>query len=91
MRNDVPTGSLRKTYSILSWVACSKRPLRAVELLDGIALSHEPYELSSVSKLSTAELGRCIPLIEVDHSGFVNFVHFSAKEYIRHSYLIQPC
>lgn len=79
IRTDKPRGNCRKAGIILSWIACAERTLKVHELLDAIALS-STHELTMRTKLIVQELDRCKPLIEVDRSGRVVFVHFTVKE-----------
>ncbi|KAH7308822.1 hypothetical protein BKA65DRAFT_174630 [Rhexocercosporidium sp. MPI-PUGE-AT-0058] len=67
---------------ILEWLACSYRPLKIFELLDGIVFKVGCTQLNSRTKMRKAVLDSCRPLIEDGPSGTIDFVHFSAKEYV---------
>jgi hypothetical protein len=66
---------------ILEWIACSYRPLRAYEILDGIAFKPGCTSLNSRTKVHRGVLNLCRPLIEDGPSDTLEFVHFSAKRY----------
>ncbi|KAH6714004.1 hypothetical protein BKA61DRAFT_428897, partial [Leptodontidium sp. MPI-SDFR-AT-0119] len=67
---------------ILEWIACSYRPLKTFELLDGIVFKVGCTELNNRTKMRKSVLDSCRPLIEEGPSNTVDFVHFSAKEYV---------
>ncbi|KAH6692826.1 hypothetical protein BKA61DRAFT_714437, partial [Leptodontidium sp. MPI-SDFR-AT-0119] len=67
---------------ILEWIACSYRPLKIFELLDGIVFKVGCTQLNSRTKMRKSILDSCRPLIEEGHSNTIDFVHFSAKEYV---------
>jgi hypothetical protein len=83
LKDDVPRGTLARARDVLAWVAFSKRPMKPLELLDGVTFTRPPYELSSSTKLFKTEIERCGPILEHDALGNVGFVHFSAKESAR--------
>ncbi|KAH7409681.1 hypothetical protein BKA64DRAFT_404683 [Cadophora sp. MPI-SDFR-AT-0126] len=66
----------------LEWIACSYRPLKAFEILDGIVFKNGCTELNSRTKMRKSVLDFCRPLIEESPSNTIDFVHFSAKEYV---------
>ena len=66
---------------MLSWIASANRPLKTYEVVDGIVLCKDPHLLNESTKLTSQELDRCRPLIEVNDFGKVSFVHFTVKEY----------
>ncbi|PVH71621.1 hypothetical protein DL98DRAFT_363413, partial [Cadophora sp. DSE1049] len=68
--------------NILEWMACSHRPLRIHELLDGISFRPDNSTFHSRPKMDIDVLDLCRPLIENGPSNILDFVHFSAKEYI---------
>lgn len=74
---------------ILEWMACSFRTLKTYEILDGIAIRPECTTLSRRTKLDKAVLDHCRPLIEDGPSNTIDFVHFSAKEWVHIIYPIQ--
>ncbi|TVY35124.1 Vegetative incompatibility protein [Lachnellula occidentalis] len=67
---------------ILEWMACSYRPLKSYEILDGIAFQPGSTTLDEKTKMHKKVLDLCRPLIEDGPSNTLDFVHFSAKEYI---------
>jgi hypothetical protein len=80
LRQDDPD-RLKRATALLSWIACADRPLKTYEVLDGVVLCKDPYQLKESTKLTSQVLNRCKPLIEIDASGNVSFVHFTVKEY----------
>ncbi|KAM3064939.1 hypothetical protein ACMFMF_011556 [Clarireedia jacksonii] len=67
---------------ILGWMACSHRILKSYEILDGVAFDASNTTLTPKTKIRKEVLDLCRPLIEEGPASTVNFVHFSAKEYI---------
>ncbi|TVY89373.1 Vegetative incompatibility protein HET-E-1 [Lachnellula willkommii] len=67
---------------ILEWMACSYRPLKSYEILDGIMFRPGSTTLNEKTKMHKKVLDLCRPLIEDGPSNTLDFVHFSAKEYI---------
>ncbi|KAF7855285.1 uncharacterized protein EAF02_011544 [Botrytis sinoallii] len=67
---------------ILEWMACSYRVLKNYEILDGVALDRSNWTLTSKTKIGKRALDLCRPLIEEGPANTVEFVHFSAKEYL---------
>ncbi|KAJ8067481.1 hypothetical protein OCU04_004825 [Sclerotinia nivalis] len=76
--------SRRTSVRILKWMACSYRKLKPFELQDGLAFYPGNTVLDDSTKLSIHVLDQCKPLIEQGPSGAIDFVHFSAREYILH-------
>jgi hypothetical protein len=72
----------RISVRILKWMACSYRKLKPFELQDGLAFYPGNTVLDGTTKLSIHVLDQCKPLIEQGSSGALDFVHFSAKEYV---------
>ncbi|KAH6710613.1 hypothetical protein BKA61DRAFT_612024 [Leptodontidium sp. MPI-SDFR-AT-0119] len=68
--------------SILEWMACSQRPLKVYELVDGISFRPENSSFDARPKMDPEVLNLCRPLIEYGSSNILEFVHFSAKEFI---------
>jgi len=62
-------------------MACSRRPLRGYEILDGIAFRPGCTTLNSRTKVHREVLDLCRPLIEDGPSDTLDFVHFSAKRW----------
>jgi len=67
---------------ILEWMACSYRPLKTFEVLDGISFNAGCTDLNSHTRMLGSVLDLCRPLIEEGPSNTVDFVHFSAREYL---------
>ena len=73
-----------KTRNILGWIGCSPTPLTIQELEQALMVDIENVQ-SSVrvsSSLNIIEL--CGPIVEVVDE-YVQFVHFSVKEYVASS------
>ncbi|RFU24008.1 hypothetical protein B7463_g12335, partial [Scytalidium lignicola] len=80
-----PNNSTNAKYMairILGWIACSYRMLKSYELLDGITFDASILTLTPKTKIRKEILDLCRPLIEEGSNGTVDFVHFSAKEYV---------
>ncbi|KAI9803678.1 MAG: hypothetical protein M1833_000590 [Piccolia ochrophora] len=71
----------QKAFRILEWLSCSFRPLQPYEVEDGIIFSAGESSLTSANTLRKRLQDLCGPIIEVTANS-VDFVHFSAKEYI---------
>ncbi|KAF7954690.1 hypothetical protein EAE96_005809 [Botrytis aclada] len=67
---------------ILEWMACSYRVLKNYEILDGVALDRSNWTLTSKTRTGKRALDLCRPLIEDGPANTVEFVHFSAREYL---------
>lgn len=81
LAKDDPQGSLGRITALFSLIALADRPLKTYEAVDGIVLCKHPYKLDEFTKLTSGELDRCKPLIEIDTAHNVSFVHFTVKEY----------
>ncbi|CAG8975822.1 hypothetical protein HYALB_00009402 [Hymenoscyphus albidus] len=77
-----PPNARNMAIRILGWMACSYRALKSYELLDGIAFDATNTILNSKTRIRRDILDLCRPLIEDSPTGTIDFVHFSAKEYI---------
>jgi hypothetical protein len=65
---------------ILQWIGCAKTPLREEELLQALAIDSRLDDFKDgQTKVFRDVCKTCGPIIEVK-DGFVNFVHFTAKE-----------
>ena len=64
----------------LGWIACSYRPLKVHELLDGLSFNYSDTILTPETKIQKRILDLCRPLVEEGPRTTVNFVHFTAKE-----------
>ena len=78
-----------KAIRILEWMACSCRTLKIWEIQDGIVFKPGSTTLNEMTKLAKDILDLCKPIIEEGPGNTVDFVHFSAKEYVPH--LIYTC
>lgn len=64
-------------------MACSFRSLKAWEIQDGIVYQAGVNDtLDGTTKLPKTVLELCKPMIEEGPGNTVDFVHFSAKEYV---------
>ncbi|PQE30167.1 hypothetical protein CJF32_00003620 [Rutstroemia sp. NJR-2017a WRK4] len=82
MDSSNPKNAREMALRILRWMACSCRILKSYEVLDGIALHASNTTLTPKTKIRKEVLNLCRPLIEEGPANTVDFVHFSAKEYI---------
>lgn len=80
MDENGPSSARSIAIRILEWMACSYRPLKTKEILDGIVFRSGSTALNERTKLHIKVLDLCRPLIEDGPSSIVDFVHFSAKE-----------
>ncbi|KIW95094.1 uncharacterized protein Z519_03678 [Cladophialophora bantiana CBS 173.52] len=71
-----------KVICILEWLACSCRLMKMREVQDGIVFHVDNMVLDDETKLSPAVLDLCKPLIEEGPNKTIDFVHYSAKEFI---------
>ncbi|EXJ71755.1 uncharacterized protein A1O5_05565 [Cladophialophora psammophila CBS 110553] len=71
-----------KVIRILEWLACSCRLMKMREVQDGIVFHADNMVLDDETKLSPAVMNLCKPLIEEGPNKTVDFVHYSAKEFI---------
>jgi hypothetical protein len=80
----VNSNNSRNTNSLairtLGWIACSYRPMKVHELLDGVSFNYSNTILTPTTKIHKQVLDLCRPLIEEGPCTAVNFLHFSAKE-----------
>jgi hypothetical protein len=67
---------------ILQWIACSFRILKTHEIQDGIVFQESGVTLNEQTKLREGFLEQCKPLIEEGPKNTIDFVHYSAKEYV---------
>ncbi|KAI2621405.1 hypothetical protein GGS26DRAFT_262370 [Hypomontagnella submonticulosa] len=76
--------TLRTTVrTILQWVTCARRPLREEEILQVLAIEPDKADFTKGRKEFRDICKACGPIIEINEST-VQFVHFSAKEYLLH-------
>ncbi|KAI9684612.1 MAG: hypothetical protein M1822_005700 [Bathelium mastoideum] len=71
----------KEARTILSWVACSNFPFTKEEIQFAVSMSNgvNPSKANHESFLNIIQ--RCGPIIEI-FEGVVQFVHFTAKEYL---------
>ncbi|RAH68765.1 NACHT domain protein [Aspergillus aculeatinus CBS 121060] len=76
-----PASVKAKARRILAWVGCSPTPLTSREMEQ--ALSIQPGKVNAGKRLSAApNLNKlCGPIVEVIGEEYVQFVHFTVKEY----------
>ncbi|KAF8859961.1 PLU-1-domain-containing protein [Acephala macrosclerotiorum] len=75
-------GTASHAIRVLQWMACCCRPLKIYEILDGITLRPTCPTLNCKTRIRKEVLDLCRPLIEDGPSETLDFVHFSAKEYL---------
>jgi hypothetical protein len=66
-------------------MACSYRPLKIYEILDGVSFylgNPGCTILDGTTKLPREVIDLCKPLVEEGPYSTIDFVHFSAKEYV---------
>ncbi len=76
--------SSEKAMRILKWIACSLRLMKAHEIRDGILFHTKGSELNEKTKVKVIEgfFDLCKPLIEEGPKNTLDFVHYSAKEWV---------
>ena len=65
---------------IFSWLICTRRPLRTVELEHALMIQLGDNDLQPDRKLFKDVVELCGPIVE-KRKEYITFVHFSAKEY----------
>ena len=65
---------------IFSWLICTRRPLRTVELEHALLIQPGDNDLQHKRALYKDVLELCGPIIE-KRMEYITFIHFSAKEY----------
>ncbi|KAI1103967.1 hypothetical protein F4804DRAFT_211097 [Jackrogersella minutella] len=79
-----PTKTLQNIARvILQWVACAQQPLREEQMLQILAIEPGQLDFTKGRKEFRDILKVCGPIIEIIE-GNIQFVHFSAKEYLLH-------
>ncbi|KAI0889136.1 uncharacterized protein GGS22DRAFT_153217 [Annulohypoxylon maeteangense] len=68
---------------ILQWVACAQRPLSEEEMLQALSIEPGQQDFTKRRKQFLDICKMCGPIIEIK-DGNIQFVHFSAKEYLLH-------
>ena len=67
---------------IFSWLICTRRPLRAVELQHALLIQPGDSGLQHTRALYKDVLELCGPIVE-KRTEYITFIHFSAKEYVQ--------
>ena len=65
---------------IFSWLICTRRPLRTVELEHALLIQPGDNNLQHTRALYKDVLELCGPIVE-KRKEYITFIHFSAKEY----------
>ena len=75
-------GKSALAMAALMWISRSKRPMRAEELCEALAvkIGSRDMECDNIPSEKTL-LGSCLGLITVDESSIVRLVHFTLQEY----------
>ncbi|KAH0560092.1 hypothetical protein GP486_003385 [Trichoglossum hirsutum] len=71
-----------KASRILEWIALAKRPMKKIELLDGVTLHRGNSQLNEKTRLWERVIDVCKPLVEDGPNGTVVFIHFTVQEYL---------
>lgn len=75
-----PLSARDKARRILAWVGCSPTPLTVQEIEQALTIKPGSFELEK-KVFASPNLNRlCGPIIEIV-DGYVQFVHFTVKEY----------
>ncbi|TVY46999.1 Vegetative incompatibility protein [Lachnellula occidentalis] len=82
--DDLQSRSSDKSIRILQWIACSFRIMKVHEIKDGVVLQMSGAILNEQTKLVDSFWEHCKPLIEKGPKNTIDFVHYSAKEYVLH-------
>ncbi|KAF4151939.1 hypothetical protein CNMCM6069_002829 [Aspergillus lentulus] len=76
-----PPSARDKARRILAWVGCSPTPLTVQEIEQALMIKPESLELAT-KVFASPNLNRlCGPIIEIV-DGYIQFVHFTVKEYL---------
>ena len=65
---------------IFSWLICTRRPLRTVELEHALLIQPGDNDFQYTRALYKDVLELCGPIVE-KRKEYITFIHFSAKEY----------
>ncbi|RHZ68337.1 hypothetical protein CDV55_105500 [Aspergillus turcosus] len=76
-----PPSAREKARRILAWVGCSPTPLTVQEIEQALTIKPGSYELEKKVFASPNLYRLCGPIIEIV-DGYVQFVHFTVKEYL---------
>jgi hypothetical protein len=82
-------GPLRtRAYRVLSWSCAASRGVKVQEVADGVTL--QPGQATALNKNTRIRnpqrdiIDICAPLVERSPGGYLEIVHFSAKEFLLH-------
>ncbi|KAL8824557.1 MAG: hypothetical protein Q9191_004972 [Dirinaria sp. TL-2023a] len=77
-----------RAFRVLYWVCVAYRSVNIDEIADGLQLRRGQIELNKKTRIQNKDrniVDLCAPLLEKTKNGFVEAVHFSAREYLLHS------
>ena len=74
---------------IFSWLICSRRPLRTVELEHALLIQPGDNDLQHTRALYKDVLELCGPIVE-KRKEYITSIHFSAKEYSHTPTFMEP-
>jgi hypothetical protein len=69
-----------KAARILEWIALAKRPMKKLELLDGVSLHRDNCQLNERTRLWGQVIDLCKPLVEDGPNETIVFIHFTVQE-----------
>ena len=69
-----------KVSRILEWIALAKRPLKKIELMDGVTLHRDNSQLNEKTRLWEQVTDLCKPFVEDGPNGTIVFIHFTVWE-----------
>ncbi|KAI1079677.1 hypothetical protein F5B20DRAFT_160940 [Whalleya microplaca] len=79
--NNSPSSSRDKARRFLGWVACAPTPLTVQEIQQALSIREDDREGKLLLRVGLPIDRTCVPIIEVVDD-YVQFVHFTVKEYI---------
>lgn len=85
IRNQLPPNQQDIVRHTLEWIGCATSPLTKEEILQALAITPGEMNFAKGRKVFADILELCGPIIEIEN-GVLQFVHFTAKEYI-HAFL----
>ena len=80
--------AMERAFKVLHWVCVAYRSVKIDEIADALPLQPGQTELSKKTRIQNKDrdiVDICAPLLEKNKNGFVEAVHFSAREYLLHS------
>ncbi|RFU32920.1 hypothetical protein B7463_g3424, partial [Scytalidium lignicola] len=81
IKNQLPPNQQDIAGHALKWIGCATYPLRQEETLQALAIKPGERNFAKGRKILADIFELCGPIIEIE-SGVVQFVHFTAKEYL---------